>query len=71
MFGEITRVLLPRGFGFVRGEDGNDYFLHCDEWAGDWDGQGCRKGARVEFTPVSDDRAPGNGLRATAAKAAE
>jgi CspA family cold shock protein len=28
MNGEIKRVFIDKGFGFIRGEDGADYFLH-------------------------------------------
>lgn len=51
MFGEIARALLPRGFAFVIGDDGRDYFLHVDQWEGTWDGQSMKRGARVEFVP--------------------
>ena len=69
--GTITRVFLPRGFAFVRGDDGLDYFFNADEfYIGDmrapseaWDGAVIREHARVRFLPRSDGRG-GNGLRA-------
>lgn len=28
MFGRVTKYFHDRGFGFIRGEDGNTYFIH-------------------------------------------
>lgn len=64
MKGTVTRVFLPRGFGFVRGDDGLDYFLQADALAeAAWDGATIREGIRIEFTP-NGNGAGGNGLRA-------
>jgi cold shock CspA family protein len=62
MTGVITRVLLPRGFGFIRGEDEQEYFFYHAELRGEqWGGNTVCKGKRVEFTPATGDK----GLRAT------
>lgn len=65
MFGEVTRALLPRGFAFVIGDDGQDYFLHVDQWEGTWDGQNMKRGTRVEFVPK---KMPDGKLRANSAR---
>ena len=28
MTGKISRLLIEKGFGFITGEDGQDYFMH-------------------------------------------
>lgn len=28
MYGKVTKYFKDRGFGFIRGEDGNTYFIH-------------------------------------------
>jgi cold shock protein len=28
MKGQIVRVVVEKGFGFIRGEDGQEYFMH-------------------------------------------
>jgi cold shock CspA family protein len=66
MKGTVTRVFLPRGFGFVKGDDGLDYFLQADAFMGTWDGATIKEGARLEFVPTPGG-AGGNGLKATRA----
>jgi hypothetical protein len=34
MNGEIKRVFVEKGFGFIKGEDGADYFLHRSAFRG-------------------------------------
>jgi cold shock CspA family protein len=34
MNGVIKKVVPSRGFGFIAGEDGTDYFFHRDELRG-------------------------------------
>lgn len=67
--GVIVRLVLDRltgqsrGFGFVKGDDGLDYFLHrsgLEQTTVSW--AELREGQRVEFTPI--DGAPGKGPRA-------
>lgn len=65
MTGTVTRVFLPRGFAFIRGEDGLDYFFQAKELAiGQWDGLVIHEGTYVSFEPTNDGP-KGNGLRAT------
>lgn len=28
MFGTVTKYFRDKGYGFIRGEDGNSYFIH-------------------------------------------
>lgn len=71
MKGTIIRVFLPRGFGFVRGDDDLDYFLQANALAGAaWDGATIREGVRVEFLP-DENGVGGNGLRALEVRLAE
>ena len=61
--GTVTRVFLTRGFGFIMGDDGEEYFLHADAMAGtEW--EKVRGGMRVTFEPAKVVGAKGNGLRA-------
>jgi len=65
MKGTIKRVFLPRGFAFVTGEDGEDYFFQADQLRdAQWDGRTIRENVRLEFVP-QDGGPGGNGLRAT------
>lgn len=65
MKGTVTGVIHERGFGFIEGDDGREYFLHADELrGGGW--LKLLRGARLEFTPM-ENGAKGNKLRATEA----
>lgn len=61
MTGVISRIFLTRGFGFIKGEDGEDRFFHIDKVKGEW--EGLRQGMVVDFTPVETGHG-GNKLRA-------
>jgi cold shock CspA family protein len=54
--GKIARVLLPRGYGFILGDDGKSYFVHASNCPV-WDGQ-LQEGMRVEFVPEQTSRGP-------------
>jgi cold shock CspA family protein len=61
--GTVKRLLLDRGFGFIRTVEGTEYFFHRSS-CGDYDG--LHEGALVSFRIVSDaprGRAPGQGCR--------
>ncbi len=64
MQGTIKRLIRDRGFGFIRGEDGQEVFFHRSALQGvDFDG--LREGEKVEF-----DLERGNkGLRAVNVRA--
>lgn len=66
MTGVITRILLNRGFGFIRDDvDGRSWFLHAKEVvpAGAFDTM--REGMAVSFVPTF------NGAKADGRRAAE
>ncbi|NBH25122.1 hypothetical protein D3Z60_04795 [Lachnospiraceae bacterium] len=41
MYGKVTRYLHDRKFGFIRGEDGNMYFVHHSKLNGEYIDKGC------------------------------
>ncbi len=64
MQGQINRIMKDKGFGFIKGEDGQDYFMHfsaCRDKR-DFDDY-CRKidsgeEVLVEFTPTQGSKGP-------------
>jgi len=51
--GTVSRVFLTRGFGFLVGdEDGEDYFMHIDDFDESIKWESVRKGDRVTFEAV-------------------
>lgn len=38
--GHISRYDLERGYGVIRGDDGEDYYLHYREIVGTWEPEG-------------------------------
>lgn len=36
MYGRVTKYFHDRGFGFIRGEDGNSYFIHASKLYGEY-----------------------------------
>jgi cold shock CspA family protein len=57
MEGTISTYLMSKGYGFIKGDDGNDYFLHQRDTP---DGYEPRPGLRVKF----DEAATPKGYRA-------
>ena len=60
--GSIRRLVVSRGFGFIRTEDGRDWFFHYTELKGPRPFNGLTEGENVSFVGVPD--AP-KGPRAT------
>jgi CspA family cold shock protein len=58
MNGTIKRLTPDRGFGFIRGEDGNEYFFHRSEVGGGLGFDELREGQRVTFEPRQADKGP-------------
>lgn len=56
MYGRVTRYFHDRGYGFIRGEDGNSYFVHASKLYGEY----LDRGYYVFFKPYKDDRSDYN-----------
>lgn len=65
MTGTVIRVLLNRGFGFIRGEDGLSRFVHATDVQPPEAFDRLHEGQRVEFIPAEGPHDKGNSLRAT------
>jgi cold shock CspA family protein len=52
MYGKITSFTVEKGFGFIRGEDGKDYFFHVKDFAGE------RPNAFADGLPIIFDPIP-------------
>ena len=55
MQGTVKFFNTMKGFGFITGEDGKDYFVHSSGLA---DGANIRDEDKVEFKVVEGDRGP-------------
>ena len=67
MYGTVTIYLTDRGFGFIRGEDGNTYFIHHSRL----DGEYIAPGYYVSFRPFQNDRSDYNARTITVIEAPE
>jgi len=56
--GTIKKVVSDRGFGFIAGEDGKDYFFHRDGLDRAIDFDTLRGGEPVEFDLQASQRGP-------------
>jgi cold shock protein len=56
--GTIKKVISDRGFGFITGEDGKDYFFHRDGLAASLDFDRISGGEQVEFDLEASPRGP-------------
>ena len=65
--GTIKKLISDRGFGFITGEDGKDYFFHRDGIDASMDFDRLVGGEQVTFDIESNPRGP----RATHVRAAE
>lgn len=60
-----VKNIQPKGFGFIIGEDNNEYFMHYTQYIGDWNMltervMGNKERVVVDFDPTKSER----GLRA-------
>ena len=55
--GTIARLLIDKGFGFIRDEGGIEHFLHRSSVRSAVF-ELLREGQRVEFTPESSEKGP-------------
>ena len=62
--GTIARLLIDKGFGFIRDEGGIEHFFHRSSVRGAVF-ELLREGQRVEFTPEDSGRAPRRGTSAS------
>lgn len=56
MYGHVTGYFHDRKFGFIRGEDGNTYFIHHSKLTGEY----IDSGYYVFFKPFQNDRSDYN-----------
>ncbi len=56
--GTVKKLVSDRGFGFITGEDGKDYFFHRDGLASSLDFDRMTAGERVEFESQPGQRGP-------------
>lgn len=56
--GTIKRVISDRGFGFIGGEDGKEYFFHRNELAESLDFDRLVGGETVSFDVESSPKGP-------------
>lgn len=58
MIGTIKKVTRERGFGFIRAEDGTEYFFHQSELHGGLRFEDLREGQRVSFEAQQAEKGP-------------
>ena len=56
--GTIKRVISERGFGFIGGEDGKEYFFHRNEVSGSMDFDRLAGGEAVTFEIEANPKGP-------------
>lgn len=56
MKGTVKRFYFRKGFGFIEGDQGTEYFFHYSDFTGDKDA--LRPGLAVEFQPQQGDKGP-------------
>jgi CspA family cold shock protein len=56
--GTVKKVIADRGFGFITGEDGKDYFFHRDGLSESVDFDRLVGGEKVTFNVESNPRGP-------------
>lgn len=56
MYGRVTKYFTDRGYGFIRGEDNNSYFVHHSQLKG----ENIDRGYYVSFKPYKTDRSDFN-----------
>ena len=58
MFGTVTRYFDDKGYGFIRGENGQSYFIHKSKLQGEH----IERGYYVFFRSYSSDRSDYNAM---------
>lgn len=67
MFGTVTKYFEEKGFGFIRGENGQTYFIHMSKLNGEY----VERGYLVYFNVYSDDRADNKAMNISVIEATE
>ena len=67
MYGRVTKYFQDRGYGFIRGEDGNSYFVHTSKLYGEY----LDKGYYVFFKPYQTDKSDYNAKNVNVIEAPE
>lgn len=58
MTGVIKRIVRDRGFGFVKADDGSEYFFHASALRGGLTFQLLEEGEVVRFEPEESPKGP-------------
>ncbi len=58
MTGTIKKLTRDRAFGFIRAEDGVDYFFHQNELRGGLVFEDIHEGERVRFDTATTEKGP-------------
>jgi CspA family cold shock protein len=58
MNGAIKTITQNRGFGFIRADDGTEYFFHRSELRGGLEFEQLREGQRVRFEAQQGEKGP-------------
>ena len=56
MKGIVKRFYFRKGFGFIEGDQGTEYFFHYSDFNGDK--QDLRPGLEIEFEPQQGEKGP-------------
>jgi len=67
MYGRVTKYFQDRKYGFILGEDGNTYFIHCSNLHGEH----IDNGYYVYFKPFQNDRSDYNARNVIVVEAVE
>ena len=67
MFGRVTKYFEDKGYGFIRGENGQTYFIHRSRLEGEY----IERGYMVNFDVYSSDRSDNNAMNVIVVEAIE
>ena len=67
MYGRVTKYFHNKGYGFIRGEDGNTYFIHHTNLNGEY----LAPGYFIFFKPFQNDRSDYNAINIMVIEAPE
>lgn len=67
MFGRVTKYFEDKGYGFIRGENNQTYFIHHSKL----NGEHVERGYLVYFDVYSDDRADNKAMNISVIEATE